>query len=450
MSDYTSTSARQGTTHRASDSGGDRRGSSIDDMQRSSRSQRAQAADVRAGVSDGHGFPGGEHIVAPGDTLWGIARRYYTDGRRWTDIRDANPGKVHRGGDLIYVGEQLTIPADEAQGGQTAPGGETAPSAPTTGGESGQAPSTTTPGGPTGATPGAGATSGGDTEAVECLDFSTMSAADLAVFMQEVAAGTRVLDPVNRDGLLQHIETLSNDDFSSIMRTLDSGGQLFAFLQRTLQNTTEVGVEGATIETEVPVLCWRMWNADDRIDADVERANEIYNHDGIGIIPVSKREITKADAEAAAGTTLPDEWKADASTTGSGSDHTFSDAAFDKLIKAFIPTTVIGGLWVKDFTRAGLFGIAGADFYFAENYPKVAVMSGATARDDTFAHEIGHILTDAGHRDTDDAGTDDPDALMHRGSGRNTTHHGDDRLNSTEVAAIKSSIYGWAINQCVP
>ncbi len=150
------------------------------------------------------------------------------------------------------------------------------------------------------------------------------------------------------------------------------------------------------------------------------------------------------------GTTLSDSYKADVSTEGTGSDHNFSNDGFEKLIKNFIPTSVIGGLWVKDFTRAGLFGIAGAEFYFKDNYPKIAAMSGATARDDTFAHEIGHILMDAGHRDTDTAGTDDPEALMHRGSGRNTTAHSDDRLTDTEVTAIKASLFSWSINQCQP
>ncbi len=113
-----------------------------------------------------------------------------------------------------------------------------------------------------------------------------------------------------------------------------------------------------------------------------------------------------------------------------------------------LPTTVIGGLWVKDFTRERLFGIANAPFYFEDNYPLMAAVSGATARDDTFAHEIGHILTDAGHHDDDEHGNDDPDALMHRGSGRNTGEHGDDRLTDDEVTSIKGSLFSWTVNQC--
>jgi nucleoid-associated protein YgaU len=47
------------------------------------------------------------HVVAKGDTLWRIAKQYYGDGKRWTDIARANnisdPNR-------IYVGMKLAIP----------------------------------------------------------------------------------------------------------------------------------------------------------------------------------------------------------------------------------------------------------------------------------------------------------------------------------------------------
>jgi nucleoid-associated protein YgaU len=47
------------------------------------------------------------HTVEPGDTLWGIAERYYGDGNRYQDIANAsgldNP-------DVIQPGQLLTIP----------------------------------------------------------------------------------------------------------------------------------------------------------------------------------------------------------------------------------------------------------------------------------------------------------------------------------------------------
>ncbi|WP_428264504.1 LysM peptidoglycan-binding domain-containing protein [Haliangium sp.] len=56
---------------------------------------------------------GGEHVVVRGDTLWDIAQATYGHGRYWTRIRDANRGRVFRGGHLIHPGVTLTLPAIE-------------------------------------------------------------------------------------------------------------------------------------------------------------------------------------------------------------------------------------------------------------------------------------------------------------------------------------------------
>lgn len=351
------------------------------------------------------------HKVVSGDTLFAISKHYYGDGTKWEVIMDANPGKVHKGGDLIHVDEILKIPgagrAEEALGAAGGAGG-----------------------------------------AVECIDFSTMGEKALADFMTELGSGKRNLDATNRDGLLAHLKAMSAEDFGSLVVVLDKAKTLFAFLQDTYSGETDVQVKDAVIDKEIPVLLWRMWNADDRMDKDVKRANEIYNHEGIGVIPVSKKVIAKADAERVTGKELDDEWKADSSYAGDKGKGEFTNDDFEKLIKSFIPSTVIGGLWVKDFTKANLFGVAGAEFYFKANYPKVAAVSATNARADTFAHELGHILTDASHRNEDAAGADDADALMHKGTGRDTADHGDDRLTDKEIKAIKASAFGWTVDQC--
>lgn len=47
------------------------------------------------------------HVIRKGDTLWSLARQYYGDPRRWTDIRDANPGLNPN---AMRVGQQIVIP----------------------------------------------------------------------------------------------------------------------------------------------------------------------------------------------------------------------------------------------------------------------------------------------------------------------------------------------------
>ena len=47
------------------------------------------------------------HVVQRGDTMYGIAQKYYGSGLKWTVIRDANPGVDPN---KMAVGTKLTIP----------------------------------------------------------------------------------------------------------------------------------------------------------------------------------------------------------------------------------------------------------------------------------------------------------------------------------------------------
>ncbi len=49
------------------------------------------------------------HTVAKGDTLFGIARRYYNNASRWKDIYEANRN-VLSDPNKLYVGRDLVIP----------------------------------------------------------------------------------------------------------------------------------------------------------------------------------------------------------------------------------------------------------------------------------------------------------------------------------------------------
>ena len=52
---------------------------------------------------------GRTHVVAKGDTLYALARRYYGDQSRWKDIYNANRSKL-RSADALPVGTKLVIP----------------------------------------------------------------------------------------------------------------------------------------------------------------------------------------------------------------------------------------------------------------------------------------------------------------------------------------------------
>lgn len=49
------------------------------------------------------------HTVVSGDTLWALAKKYYSDGNQYPKIAAANPSIKNP--NLIYVGQVLTIPA---------------------------------------------------------------------------------------------------------------------------------------------------------------------------------------------------------------------------------------------------------------------------------------------------------------------------------------------------
>lgn len=63
---------------------------------------------------------GRTHKVVRGDTLSKISIQTYGLARYWRNIAEANPSKVHQGGDVIVVGDELTLPAINVPA-QTAP-----------------------------------------------------------------------------------------------------------------------------------------------------------------------------------------------------------------------------------------------------------------------------------------------------------------------------------------
>lgn len=51
----------------------------------------------------------GSHVVVSGDTLWGIAKKYYGNGNQYNKILEANKDKI-KNANLIYPGQKLVIP----------------------------------------------------------------------------------------------------------------------------------------------------------------------------------------------------------------------------------------------------------------------------------------------------------------------------------------------------
>ena len=56
--------------------------------------------------------PGWTHTVVPGDTLSGIAKKYYGRAARWPEIYEANKDKI-KNPNLIYPGQVFAIPDED-------------------------------------------------------------------------------------------------------------------------------------------------------------------------------------------------------------------------------------------------------------------------------------------------------------------------------------------------
>jgi 5'-nucleotidase len=59
------------------------------------------------GSSQTGSLGGGSYVVKKGDTLYGIARTHYGDGRKWQQIASANPGLSPSS---LKVGQTITLP----------------------------------------------------------------------------------------------------------------------------------------------------------------------------------------------------------------------------------------------------------------------------------------------------------------------------------------------------
>jgi len=72
-------------------------------MRRQYEQQMAKEAEAHAKTEDW------THTVSPGDTLSGIAKKYYGDASRWPEIQKANKDKIANA-NLIYPGQVFVIP----------------------------------------------------------------------------------------------------------------------------------------------------------------------------------------------------------------------------------------------------------------------------------------------------------------------------------------------------
>lgn len=228
------------------------------------------------------------------------------------------------------------------------------------------------------------------------------------------------------------VNALDNAQMRQLLHALDAAGLLMEATQAVFGGTP---AEGESDMYEVPVAAWRFWNASDDIEADVQRANEIYEPHSIHIQSVGSRNITKSEVEGIVGHTVPNAFGLDRSK----SDGTFTDADMVAVVGALGVGQIISGLWVPTVVNDSGTDLSGTSMH-TENMThnaNIAFVATDHSGADTFAHELGHILTREGHV------SGDTNNLMNGGGTRDKDAHGDDRLTDEQVEDIRGDVLGY-------
>jgi hypothetical protein len=330
--------------------------------------------------------------VVGGDTLWGIARRWLDDGSRYPEIVALNTEK-----DLepLQIGTILRLPAID---------------------------------GPT----------SGDIDVTENLEnHPAGSALSMEMLMAAVRAIFRGEDigPALATAAGDELMALSDGDFAAVLNTLQAAGWLDELLAAMAEDDREALTDRADVLVTIPVTLFD--DADPaQVTADFAFANECFNPHGIAVEEGNRVEVSAADTTAALGA---DHRLDDAEGAADTSGRRSVSAEVTRMLAINQNAGFLTGYWVKDFEQVfapGTRGWALDDSAF-QIMNEGVVVSTDTAAEDTFAHELGHILTERGHTDIDGTALHD-DNLMQSGGSRNV---GVGDLTDDQVAEIKTSVY---------
>lgn len=251
--------------------------------------------------------------------------------------------------------------------------------------------------------------------------------AEAAVVAQRVPGAPTDLDAaedarlkaMSTPDLLDHLRQLGVDG-----RTLQLGSDLY--------EDQEADLGSAAAIVEVPVALFRFWNADADVSASLDRANDIYGADGIHLNPVVNRVVTEAEVDALVGT-------ADDSAAGDSTPLIDYTCDVDGL-----SMTGVTDLTMRLYDEFGSTGIATAVWVPYDDAPVNGfaqpddginlVVIDPSEEEDTFAHEVGHLLQTSYSHDV----SSDTNNLMDDGTTRDKSATGD-RLEDWQVELIRTS-----------
>lgn len=265
-----------------------------------------------------------------------------------------------------------------------------------------------------------------ESPAPECRDLSID---ELTALIASAAVG-RSLTEEQRINVRNALTSLSNELFRTVIRVLDRNGVLQTALQELYASEPS-----ADERFEVPVLCYRFWNARDVVDEDIRLADAFYSPQGISIRQASTRVVSKSQAETVVGHGIDENFELNRAYDNSSGQNRFTNADMQAVLAAYVPKTSIAGLWVKNLIRpspGSISGTSAPEFVFGSGYHKMVAVGTDNRLQTTFTHELGHVLINEGHS---------PAGNLMQSSGDNNLAAR--TLTNEQVTRIKASALGW-------
>lgn len=212
---------------------------------------------------------------------------------------------------------------------------------------------------------------------------------------------------------------LNNDEFRIALKVAITNGSFIAMFGKL--SLAEMLHTAANLTREVVIPVTVLKPASDTVDADFRRANEIYNPHNIEIEKGNRTDIEEKKTRKIIGNDLIlDEF--------TGPNATKEEL---ELIKHNRVKGRLTGYWVPDMTSSRGEALDSSLGNLPDDRLSVVINTASRAQD-TFPHEVGHVL-----------GLDhslDPDNLMAGGNIRNITGPGIDQLTHAQLSTIRDSL----------
>ena len=225
---------------------------------------------------------------------------------------------------------------------------------------------------------------------------------------------------------------LNGDDFKRALKAAMEDANFAEWINK--MGILEIIANLSKTSTEVVVPTTLLKPAADVIDADFNRANQIYNPHGIEIEKGNSKVLSEKESKKVMGNDLILD------------DFTGNLAMPEELemVKHNRVKDRITGYWVPNLSD----GARGEGLRKSKlgNLPddrNSVVVNTSNKAQDTFAHELGHILG-LDHTNVDniaDTTADDPNNLLTRGRKRKLAGTGIDQLTDGQLAVIRNSLF---------